>query len=90
MVRKKTAEVADAIKDLSLEYATIAAVSTGMTDYFEVEGLETVIAEGEEKATKISEQYEAGLITEEERYSLTVANWRAVDKKSVGEFFRTA
>ena len=79
--QEKTAEVADAIKDLSLHYATMAAVSTGMTDYFEVDGLEGIIHEGEERAAKISEQYEQGLITEDERYSLTVTNWRNVDKK---------
>jgi DNA-directed RNA polymerase subunit beta' len=79
--QEKTAEVADAIKDLALEYATVAAVSTGMTDYFDVNGLDTVIAEGDERAAKISDQYEQGLITEEERYSLTVATWRNVDKK---------
>lgn len=79
--QEKTAQVADAIKDLALQYATIAAVSTGMTDYFEVDGLESVIAEGDDRAAMISEQYEQGLITEEERYSLTVANWRGVDKK---------
>lgn len=79
--QETTAETADAIKDLALEFATIAAVSTGMTDYFEVENLDEVIGEGDERAAKISDQYEQGLITEDERYSLTVANWRAVDKK---------
>jgi DNA-directed RNA polymerase subunit beta' len=79
--QEKTAEAADAIKDLALEYATIAAVSTGMTDYFEVDGLDAVIAEGDVRAAKISDQYEQGLITEDERYSLTVATWRGVDKK---------
>lgn len=79
--QEKAAETADAIKDLSLEYATMAAVSTGMTDYFDVEGLDAIIKEGETKAAKISEQYEAGLITDEERYSLTVQTWRNVDKQ---------
>ncbi|MGD8373847.1 MAG: DNA-directed RNA polymerase subunit beta' [Candidatus Woesebacteria bacterium] len=79
--QEKAAETADAIKDLSLEYATMAAVSTGMTDYFDVDGLDAIIKEGESKATKISEQYEAGLITDEERYSLTVQTWRNVDKQ---------
>ncbi len=79
--QEKTAEIADVIKDLALEYATIAAISTGMTDYFTVDGLDQIIAEGDERAKKISDQYEQGLITEEERYGLTVANWRNVDKK---------
>lgn len=76
-----TAQVADDIKDIALEYATLGAVSTGMTDYFNVPEMGEIIREGEERATKISEQYEQGLITDDERYSLTVANWRGIDKK---------
>ncbi|HWZ65554.1 MAG TPA: DNA-directed RNA polymerase subunit beta' [Patescibacteria group bacterium] len=79
--QEKTAEVADDIKDLSLEYATKAGVSTGMSDYFDVDGLDEQIQEGAGRVLKISEQYEAGLITEDERYGLTVQSWRAVDKK---------
>ncbi len=76
-----TAQVADAVKDIALEYATLGAVSTGMTDYFEVPEMPGIIAEGEDRAAKISQQYEQGLITDDERYSLTVANWRGIDKK---------
>jgi DNA-directed RNA polymerase subunit beta' len=76
-----TAKIADDVKDLALEYATLGAVSTGMTDYFNVPEIDGIISEGDERAAKISEQYEQGLITDEERYSLTVANWRSVDKK---------
>lgn len=76
-----TAEVADAIKDLAFTYATMAAVSTGMTDYFEVKELDGIIKSGDERAAKISDQYEQGLITDDERYSLTVAAWRAIDKQ---------
>jgi hypothetical protein len=35
----------------------------------------------------VSDQYDQGLITEDERYSLTVANWRGVDRK-VEDFLR--
>lgn len=76
-----TAKVADDVKDIALEYATLGAVSTGMTDYFEVPEMDGIIHEGQERAAKISEQYEQGLITDDERYSLTVANWRGIDKK---------
>ena len=76
-----TAKVADDVKDIALEYATLGAVSTGMTDYFEVPEMDGIIGEGEGRAAKISEQYEQGLITDDERYSLTVANWRGIDKK---------
>lgn len=76
-----TADAANKIKDIALEYATAAAVSTGMTDYFEVPELDGFIAEGDKRVAKISEQYEQGLITENERYTLTVAAWRAIDKQ---------
>jgi len=76
-----TAETADAIKDLSLEYATRAAVSTGMSDYFDIPEMDSIIAGGDERSALISDQYENGLITDEERYSLTVETWRDIDKK---------
>ena len=80
---EQTAVTADSIKDLALEYATAAAVSTGMDDYFDVPEMDKLIDEGEEQATQISEQFEEGLITEEERYSLTVNAWRGIDKKAI-------
>jgi len=78
-----TAKIADDVKDLALEYATLGAVSTGMTDYFDVKEVDGLIAEGDKLAATISDQYEQGLITDDERYSLTLANWRAVDKKVI-------
>ncbi len=80
---EQTAVTADNIKDLALEYATSAAVSTGMDDYFDVPEMEALIEEGEKQATLISQQYEEGLITEEERYGLTVSAWRGIDKKAI-------
>lgn len=76
-----TAETADAIKDLAFKYATTAAVSTGMTDYFDVKEMSDVIAQGDKRTAQIAEQYEQGLITEEERYNLTVETWRDIDKQ---------
>ena len=79
--QEQTAVTADDIKDLSLEYATRAAVSTGMDDYFDVPEMDDIIASGDERTALVSEQYENGLITEDERYSLTVETWRDIDKK---------
>lgn len=77
-----TAQVADELKRLGFSYATFAGISTGMDDYLDLEGLDELIAEGEKKASAISDQYEQGLITEEERYRLTVNTWREVDEKA--------
>ena len=79
--REQTAETADSIKDLALKYATSSSVSTGMTDYFDVDEIGQIIKDGDARSAQISEQYEEGLITNDERRGLTVETWRSVDKK---------
>ncbi|MEO6109897.1 MAG: DNA-directed RNA polymerase subunit beta' [Candidatus Saccharimonadales bacterium] len=80
-----TAQTADRIKGLAFRFATVSAVSTGKDDYVEFEETKEFIAEGDAKSALISEQFNQGLITEEERYNLTVSTWRAVVRR-VGEF----
>ncbi len=77
----KTAEIADDLKDLGFSYATLSGLSMGMTDFSDLKELPTILAEGEKRATEISQQYEAGFITEEERYRLTVDCWQDIDSK---------
>ncbi len=78
-----TARTADDIKDLALKYATSAAVSTGMEDYFDVHEMGELIEQGEAQTATIADQFEQGLITDDERYHLTVQAWRNIDKKAV-------
>ncbi|HEY1835675.1 MAG TPA: DNA-directed RNA polymerase subunit beta' [Candidatus Saccharimonadales bacterium] len=77
----KTAEIADGLKDLGFHYATRSGISMGMGDFSEIKGMQAVIVGGEERAAAISEQYEQGFITEEERYRLTVENWTKIETK---------
>lgn len=76
-----TAKTADKMKGMAFRFATIAAVSTGKDDYIVFEETAEFIAEGDAKVALIAEQFDQGLITEEERYSLTVSTWRGVTKK---------
>ncbi|OYW86191.1 DNA-directed RNA polymerase subunit beta', partial [Candidatus Saccharibacteria bacterium 32-49-10] len=78
---KETAVIADRMKGQAFRFATTSAVSTGKDDYLHFEEIAEFVAEGDAKTALISEQFDEGLITEDERYSLTVANWRAVDNK---------
>jgi DNA-directed RNA polymerase subunit beta' len=78
---EETAKTADRMKGLAFRFATIAAVSTGKDDYVNFEEIGEFVAEGDAKSALISDQFDQGLITDEERYSLTVANWRGVDGK---------
>ena len=82
-----TVKTADALKDLAFEYETVASISTAKDDYPTYDEIDDFIAEGDAKTAMIQEQYNDGLVTEEERHKLTVANWRDVDKK-ISEFLQ--
>lgn len=78
---------ADALKDLAFEYETIASISTAKDDYPTYDEIDDFIAEGDAKTALIQEQFNDGLVTEEERYKLTIANWRDIDKR-ISEFLQ--
>ena len=78
---EETAKTADRMKGLAFRFATVAAVSTGKDDYLHFNEIGEFIAEGDAKTALISEQYDQGLITEDERYNLTVGAWRNVDNQ---------
>ena len=75
----KTAEIADDLKDIGFRYATGSGISMGMGDFEPITGMDDVVDGGEDRAAAISEQFEQGFITEEERYRLTVDNWTKID-----------
>lgn len=77
--QERTAQIADDLKDIGLKYATKSGLSLGMDDFSEIKGLESLIEKGEEKSSKISDNYDQGFITDEERYRLTVENWLQID-----------
>ena len=79
-----TAEIADRLKDLGFKYATTSGLSMGMGDFEPINGLEKVIAEGDVRAAAISDQYDQGFITEDERHRLTVENWAKIDTNVQG------
>lgn len=79
--QEKTAEIADNLKDLAFEYATVSGLSMGMEDFSDLVGLQQLVADGEETAAKISDQYEAGFLTDDERHRLTVENWMKIDTR---------
>jgi DNA-directed RNA polymerase subunit beta' len=77
----QTAAMADTLKDLGFQYATHSGLSMGMGDFVSIEGMKGVIDEGEKQSAAISEQYEQGFITDEERHRLTVDTWTKVEAR---------
>ena len=82
-----TVKTADAVKNLAFEYETIASVSTAKDDYPTYPEIQDFIAEGDGKTALIQEQFNEGMLTDEERYKLTVANWRDIDSK-ISDFLK--
>ena len=78
-------KTADDLKDLAFEYETIASISTAKDDYPTYDEIDDFIAEGDAKTALIQQQYNDGLVTDDERYKLTIANWRDIDKR-ISEF----
>ncbi len=78
-------KTADDLKDLAFEYETIASISTAKDDYPTYDEIDDFIAEGDAKTAMIQEQFNDGLLTEDERHKLTIANWRDIDKR-ISEF----
>jgi len=74
-----TARVADDLKDLGFQFATVSGLSTGMDDYPDVPEIPGIIKNGVTRSAEIADQYEEGLISEDERYRLTIQNWRETD-----------
>ncbi|MFZ1324052.1 MAG: DNA-directed RNA polymerase subunit beta' [Candidatus Saccharimonadales bacterium] len=71
----KTAEIADDLKDIGFEYATISGLSMGMDDFSEIKNLDDILDKADTRVAEISDQYEQGFITDDERYRLTVDTW---------------
>ncbi|MDO4759333.1 MAG: DNA-directed RNA polymerase subunit beta' [Candidatus Saccharibacteria bacterium] len=83
-----TVQTADALKNLAFEYETIASVSTCKDDFPSYPEIQDFIAEGDAKTALIQDQYNQGLVSEQERYNLTIANWREIDKK-ISDFLKS-
>ncbi len=79
--QEKTAEVADSLKDVGFKYATKSGLSIGIDDFRDIKGIDKLIDGGEEKVAKISDQFEEGFITNDERYRLILDTWKKVDKE---------
>ncbi len=77
--KRETARIADELKNLAFHYATYAGLSIGIDDFEDVKGLDEILGKAEDRVTKISEQFAGGLLTDEERYRLTVREWLNAD-----------
>ncbi len=72
---EETADTLDEIKDLGFHYATVSGITIAINDIQVSPKKPKVIDEANRLVTDYEDQYQSGLISEEERYNKTVAAW---------------
>ncbi|HEX4691154.1 MAG TPA: DNA-directed RNA polymerase subunit beta', partial [Solirubrobacteraceae bacterium] len=77
-------QVLDAFKDLGFHYATQAGVTVSKNDVVIPPNKGEILAKYEERVAAVQEQYEDGLITQEERHLAVTNQWNAATDE-VGE-----
>jgi DNA-directed RNA polymerase subunit beta' len=70
-----TSEVVDRIKNIGFHYATRSGVTMSVSEIKVPEEKKAIQSEAEKKIQEVNEQYQMGLITEQERYDATVEVW---------------
>ena len=75
MDNEDLAVVLDAMKNLGFHYATLSGTTIGMSDIKIPKDKEALIKAAEEKTITAKEQYNQGIITEDESYNSVVGTW---------------
>ncbi|MEK7106683.1 MAG: DNA-directed RNA polymerase subunit beta', partial [Patescibacteria group bacterium] len=70
--------ILDKIKAFGFRYATYAGITWSISDVVVPEAKEKLVKEGREQVAKEQENFNNGLLTEDERYRMTVGIWGRV------------
>ena len=77
---ERTTEVVDAIKNFGFHYATISGTTIAVSDLTIPDERADILREAEDVVTRAERDFRRGLMTEEERYQITIDEWnRAKD-----------
>ncbi|MFO0862446.1 MAG: DNA-directed RNA polymerase subunit beta' [Candidatus Saccharibacteria bacterium] len=87
--QEATADLADAIKNLGFRYATSSGISIGMDDLVIPANRDKLVAAAEAKTIEYINQYQQGLITNEERRAHTVDVWKKTGEEVEAELENT-
>jgi DNA-directed RNA polymerase subunit beta' len=75
------AQVLDAFKDLGFRYATQAGITISKNDVVVPPTKDEILARFEAQVGDIQDQYDSGLITQEERHEAVVEQWTAATEE---------
>jgi len=77
---ERTTEVVDAIKNYGFHYATISGTTIAVSDLTIPDERADILKQAEDVVTRAERDFRRGLMTEEERYQVTIDEWnRAKD-----------
>ncbi|OGF94658.1 DNA-directed RNA polymerase subunit beta' [Candidatus Giovannonibacteria bacterium RIFCSPLOWO2_12_43_8] len=77
----KVPPILDKIKSFGFKYATVSGISWGMDDLKVPEQKGAILKEAQIEAKKVDDQYNEGLLTDEERYDKVISIWAEVKRK---------
>ncbi|MBI4426234.1 MAG: DNA-directed RNA polymerase subunit beta' [Candidatus Kerfeldbacteria bacterium] len=80
----QTVQLLDDIKALSFEFLTRSGISWGMDDLQVPADKPNVIKEAEQEVDDIQQQYEMGLLTDQERHAKVINVWAQAKEKITG------
>ena len=73
----ETAHLVDGIKSIGFKYATRGGITIAVSDIPVPPNKAAMLAKAEEQIKRIDEQFQRGLITDDERYTQVVAIWQS-------------
>ena len=76
-----TAETMDNITALGYKYSTRAAMTVSISDMTVPEAKKDILAEAQKTVELITDKFNMGLLTEEERYKAVINTWYAADNQ---------
>ena len=75
---EQTANVLDKIKAMGFHYASVSGITIGMTDIQVPQEKEGLLVEATRQVEALEEQFNQGLITEQEKHNRTISIWQGV------------
>ncbi|MRI82890.1 MAG: DNA-directed RNA polymerase subunit beta' [Nitratiruptor sp.] len=85
---KITAEFLDKLKELGFQYSTKAGISISEYDIKVPESKKRLIEEAKKKVKEIQQQFQAGLLTEQERYNKIIDIWTDTSNEVAKEMMK--
>ncbi len=72
----ETSKMLDKLKDLGFKYSTVSGITVSTSDMNVFSGKKSRISEAEENIKVLEENFEDGIINNEERYNLIINEWK--------------